>query len=124
MASRSILLPAHSETRIPVNCMEHGRWHHVSHEFQPSAYYSPANVRGRNRRVERSYVEAGMAAAPNVLREAQGAVWHEIACMADDLDAHSGTSALNEWMQRREEASRPGRAASLPFTARSGWPPS
>ena len=103
MASRSILLPAHSETKIPVNCMEHGRWHHLSPEFMPSEYYSPAKVRGRNRRVERSYVEAGMAAAPTVLREAQGAVWDEIACLADDLDAHSGTRALNESMQRREE---------------------
>ena len=75
MASRSILLPAHSETKIPVNCMEHGRWHDVSHEFAPSKYYSPAGVRGRSRRTETRHVEAGRAAGPAVLREAQGAVW-------------------------------------------------
>ena len=103
MASRPILLPAHSETRIALNCMEHGRWHHVSPEFAPSKYYSPTRVRGRNRRTERRYVEAGLAAEPAVLREAQGEVWNEIACFADDLDAHSGTSALNESIERREE---------------------
>lgn len=103
MASRSILLPAHSETRIPVSCMEHGRWHHVSPEFAPSEYHSPSNVRRRHRTAETSSVLLGMVAAPSVLRNAQGAVWDEIACMADDLDAHSGTRALNESMQRREE---------------------
>jgi hypothetical protein len=103
MVSRSILLPAQSETKIPVNCMEHGRWHHVSPEFAPSKYHSPPKARGRNRSTERSYVEAGLAAGPAVLREAQGAVWDEIAYVADDLDAHSGTQALNESMQRREE---------------------
>jgi hypothetical protein len=103
MASRSILLPAHSETKIPVNCMEHGRWHHVSPEFAPSKYHSPPRARGRNRSTERSYVEAGLAAGPAVLRDAQGAVWDEIAYVADDLGAHSGTQALNESMQRREE---------------------
>jgi hypothetical protein len=103
MASRSILLPAHSETRIPVNCMEHGRWHHVSPEFAPSQYYSPSTVRSRNRRTETSYVGLGMAAAPTVLQGAQGAVWDEIACLADDLGAHSGTQALNESIERREE---------------------
>ncbi|MGH7556701.1 MAG: ARPP-1 family domain-containing protein [Gemmatimonadota bacterium] len=124
MASRSILLSAHSETKIPVSCMEHGRWHHVSQEFTPSEYYSPSRVRGRNRRTEASYIQAGMAAAPHVLREAQGAVWDEIACLAHDLDAPSETSALNESMQRREVDLKAWAGASLPFTARSGWPPS
>ncbi|MGH8544275.1 MAG: ARPP-1 family domain-containing protein, partial [Gammaproteobacteria bacterium] len=66
MASRSILLSAHSETKIPVSCMEHGRWHHVSLEFTPSEYHSPTRVRGRNRAAERASVESGVAAGPFV----------------------------------------------------------
>jgi hypothetical protein len=103
MASRSILLPAHSETKIPVSCMEHGRWHHVSPEFAPSKYYSPTNVRRRHRTAETSSVQAGAPAAPSVLRFAQGAVWDDIAYLADDLGAQSPTGALNESIERREE---------------------
>ncbi|MGH2658057.1 MAG: ARPP-1 family domain-containing protein [Actinomycetota bacterium] len=103
MASRSILLPEHSETKIPVSCMEHGRWRFRSDEFTPSEYYSPSNVRRRHRTAETSSVEAGVAAAPHVLRHAQGAVWNDIAFLADDLDAHSPSGALNESMERREE---------------------
>jgi hypothetical protein len=103
MASRSILLPAHSETKIPVSCMEHGRWHFRSREFKPSEYHSPSTVRRKHRTAERRYAMAGLSADPTVLREAQGPVWDEIAFNADALSAHSDTNALNESMQRREE---------------------
>jgi hypothetical protein len=103
MASRSILLPAHSETRIPVSCMEHGRWHFRSQEFTPSDYHSPSTVRRKHRTVERRYAAAGLSAEPLVLREAQGPVWDEIAFNADALSAPSETGALDESMRRKEE---------------------
>lgn len=90
MASRSILLPAHSETKIPVSCMEHGRWHFRSREFKPSEYHSPSTVRRKHRTAERRYAMAGLSADPTVLREAQGPVWDEIAFNADALSGRDG----------------------------------
>jgi hypothetical protein len=96
MASRSILLPAHSKTTIPVNCMEQGRWHSVGDHFAPSPVHSPSTVRQHNKHREAAYARMGVEASPAMLRESQGEVWSEIAHLASDLDTGSGTGALNE----------------------------
>ena len=57
----SVLLPTNSKTKIPVSCVEQGRWRHVSHEFAPGSY-SPAKLRARKSRdVSRSYEAVGAA---------------------------------------------------------------
>jgi len=44
--AKDILLPAHSEwTDIPVFCVEHGRWHHVSPGFKSANMFAPNSVR-------------------------------------------------------------------------------
>ena len=101
MASRSILLPAHSKTTIPVNCMEQGRWHSVSGQFAPSPMHSPSKVRRHNRRREAERVGVGMEADPGSLRESQGHVWSEIAHMSMEIGESSATGALNEVAHRK-----------------------
>src|SRR5262249_35119906 len=41
----SILLPARAKTRIPVSCVEQGRWRHTSHHFASSKTMSPSHLR-------------------------------------------------------------------------------
>src|SRR5687768_15614267 len=96
MASRSILLSAHSKTTIPVNCMEQGRWHSVGDHFAASPVHSPSSVRVHNRRQEARRARAGVPASAADLRESQGEVWSEIASMACDFEAGSPTGALDE----------------------------
>jgi hypothetical protein len=103
MVSRSILLPAHSKTTIPVNCMEQGRWHSVSDHFAPSPTYSPSTVRRHNKRREAESVRAGQVASPAMLRASQGEVWSEIADLAADFGGGSPTGALNEITGGRSE---------------------
>src|SRR5687768_3560332 len=101
MASRSILLPAHSKTTIPVNCMEQGRWHSISDHFAASPIHSASKVRAHNRRKESEHARAGMEASHRVLRTSQGEVWSEIADMSMDFGEGSPTGALNEIVGRK-----------------------
>jgi hypothetical protein len=52
MTNRSILLPPHSVTEIPVFCMEQGRWHFESDAMSPAPQHSPTKVRRRARETE------------------------------------------------------------------------
>jgi hypothetical protein len=117
MASRSILLPARSKTKIPVNCMEQGRWHSVSERFAPSPMHSPSKVRRHNRRREAEHARAGMVAGPDTLGDSQGHLWSEIADMSMDLGEGSATGALNEVAQRK---GRDMKTWSASFTSVAG----
>lgn len=99
--SRSLVIPAQSEVKIPVSCMEQGRWSHVSPTFAAADYHSPSKVRRHARRTECAEAEQGRAARPEILRQAQSLVWEEIASTASSLSAHSGTGALNEMYDQR-----------------------
>lgn len=95
MTNRSILLPAHSETEIPVYCMEQGRWQHRSHAMSTNDYVSPTKVRKYARKVEADQAERGLAASPSMLSTAQGGVWNEIARVSEKLGSDSSTGALD-----------------------------
>jgi len=101
MTNRSILLAAGSETRIPVSCMEQGRWRFVSDEFAPSKQHSPSGVRRKARESEAQFAAMQMPAPPDALSQAQGEVWASIAEQARRVDAHSDTGALNDLYDAR-----------------------
>jgi hypothetical protein len=95
MTNRSILLPPHSATEIPVFCMEQGRWHFESDAMAPAPQHSPAKVRRRARETEVRHAAAPGGAAMSSLREAQGDVWMDVADTLHTLDAHSSTHSLD-----------------------------
>jgi hypothetical protein len=103
MTNRSILLPAGSETRIPVSCMEQGRWRFVGHEFSPSKQHSPAAVRRKARESEAEYAAMDMAAPPDALPHAQYGVWDSIAAHARRVGARSETGALDHLYEARSD---------------------
>jgi hypothetical protein len=94
--NRSLLLPARSETRIPVSCMEQGRWHFDSEHFRPAPHNSPAMVRRQAREVEAGHVRVGAEMPPAALSAAQGRVWDAIAEHSAKLGARPETGALND----------------------------
>ncbi len=101
MTNRSILLPAHGKTRLPVSCMEQGRWHSVGEQFGPSPQHSPSRVRRQARQVEAEYALHDLDVPQEALSEAQGGVWGAIAEQAAELDARSDTGALDGIYQAR-----------------------
>ena len=91
-------LPAQSKTRIPVSCVEQGRWRHVSHEFAPGSY-SPAKLRARKSRdVSRNLATVGEA------RSDQGGVWEEVAANMCAAAVPSPTMAMHDVVDQRRDS--------------------
>jgi hypothetical protein len=94
--SRTMILPAHATTSIPVSCMEQGRWRFTSGRFAHTGDHSPSKVRRHARQAEVACTEDMMAAGPAMLSRAQGAVWSEIADSLKRLGGRSPTGALDD----------------------------
>ena len=94
----SVLVAARSELRVPVSCVEHGRWDGKRHAEPfapaPQAAY-PALRRAKNEQA-RTQVAAGGEA-----RAAQGAVWAEVAAKAARHGVDSETDALHDVYESR-----------------------
>jgi len=107
MTNRSILLPPHSITEIPVSCMEQGRWRHQSDHFSPAPQHAPSKVRRKARETEANASYMAEARGPGErssyrdLAQAQGEVWDEIREFGDKLGGASDTGALNSIFESR-----------------------
>lgn len=102
----TVLVPSQQDLKIPVSCLEQGRWGR-RRPVRRDVAYSPTNVRAAK--------EAGVAASMrrSGSREGnQGAVWHEVSQMLNRADVRSATGAAAE-MHRAAHHSRPSRAASI-----------
>jgi hypothetical protein len=93
----SVLLPPRSKTRIPVSCVERGRWHHTSRVFA-AGEYSPSSLRA----MKCADVSANLRAHGHAVSN-QGAVWDKVDCVMDSLGTQSSTSALHEAIDQRRE---------------------
>ena len=85
----SILVPAHSESTIPVSCVESGRWSRRSVHFRsaPRAHYAE----GRSEKMQQ--VTASLRATGTYGSD-QGAVWASIERKMSRLGAKSDTRAM------------------------------
>jgi len=81
----SVLVPARSKLRIPVSCVEQGRWAASSATFAPAAHLADPELRRRK--------NVRLAAAPLARGTAQHEVWNAVQETAARLGAHSPTAA-------------------------------
>jgi hypothetical protein len=85
----SILVAAKSKTRIPVSCVERGRWHYKSPHFVSSGSQSPSSVRrALKASVTRSLVEGGTRTSD------QGQIWAAVGAMDAACYCQSPTVAM------------------------------
>ncbi len=93
----TILVPAVSDVRIPVSCVESGRWHHVSRNFSaaPRAQFAEGRA-AKMRTVTESMRREGSR------RSDQGQVWEAIAMKASRLDSDSATGAMSAVFEQHE----------------------
>lgn len=75
----TVLVPARSELRIPVSCVEHGRWAARSERFEAAAHTACPELR--------RHKSEALAAGPLERGRAQAAVWTAV----DDKLARHGT---------------------------------
>src|SRR5919197_3058470 len=81
----TVLVAARSETRIPVSCVEQGRWHAHSASFEPARHAAYPDLRRRK--------AARLSAEPLARGAAQAAVWDEVAAKAGRYGVESPTGA-------------------------------
>lgn len=94
----SVLLAAQTKTRIPVSCVEAGRWRHSSETFSAGTH-SPSKLRARKSRdVGRSLRETGRAMSD------QGAVWEAVAENLHAVNASAPTMAMHDAVDQRRES--------------------
>lgn len=93
----SVFLPAKSQTRIPVSCVEEGRWSRISRIFQIGTY-APSSLRRRKSRDVRHSLRARGRADSD-----QGAVWDSVAEHIDASGAVAPTRAMSDAMAARDE---------------------
>jgi hypothetical protein len=87
----SVLVAAHSKTKIPVSCVEQGRWGYRSRYFGSSGSHSSPSLR----RVVKSSVSRAIRAKRGHSSD-QGAVWKEVACLHATHGVSSDTSAMSD----------------------------
>ena len=92
----TILLPAKSTTRIPVSCVEAGRWRYASEEFEPGPLSHP-KLRART-----SHDVTHCLRASGTPHADQGAVWEEVDEALSVAGAVSHTAALADAIEHRK----------------------
>jgi hypothetical protein len=96
MVNLTILAAPKSKMVIPVSCVEAGRWQMATTEFEPSRFMAFSALRAGST----SQVTESMFLMRS-RRSDQSQVWCAIDDMADQMDAHSGTSAMRAIFERR-----------------------
>ncbi len=87
----SVLIAAHSKSKIPVSCVEQGRWGYKSRQFGSSGSHSPAMLRKVLKASVSRSVRANMGH-----RSDQGGIWREVSRQQVSLGAVSGSSAMSD----------------------------
>jgi len=100
VANLTILSPARKEIRIPVSCVEEGRWHHTSDEFAVAQTVVFAAARARKARDVSIALDATRGRSR---RSDQGAVWKSIADRIERLGVPSDTYAMDDVFDVMEE---------------------
>ncbi|HUH00312.1 MAG TPA: DUF6569 family protein [Gammaproteobacteria bacterium] len=93
----TLLVPAGTEVRLPVSCVEAGRWSYATPEFTEAPRTQFAS--GRARKV----ASVSMSMRHSGLRHSdQGEVWGQIAEKAASLGTHSPTAAMSDMYRDRQ----------------------
>ena len=87
----SVLVPAKSHLRLPVSCVEKGRWRYSSSSFSSSDTMSSSKLR----HVLKSSVMQSLKQDQGH-RSDQTAVWHEVGRLQEKLGVASPTHALSD----------------------------
>jgi len=87
----SVLVAAQSKLKIPVSCVEQGRWRYSDRQFSSSGHHATAKLR----RSVKASVSASLKSHLGH-RSDQGDVWEEVESLHCAMDVDSATSALSD----------------------------
>jgi hypothetical protein len=87
----SVLIPAHSQTTIPVSCVEQGRWRYRSRQFGSGGSHSSSKLRHI---LKKTVTESTIEGRGH--RSDQSQVWGEVSRQMESLGSSSGTFAMSD----------------------------
>jgi hypothetical protein len=87
----SVLIAANTKTKIPVSCVEQGRWRYISHRFGVSGHYASSKLRQILKKSVHASAEAGMGH-----RSDQAEVWQEVGRQMESHSSVSATMAMSD----------------------------
>jgi len=94
----SVLIAAHSKIKIPVSCVEAGRWRYRSKQFGSSGSHSPSKLRY----FLKSSVSHSLKEKLGHMSD-QGKVWEEVDRQQRSLGTSSGTRAMSDTFETYKE---------------------
>jgi hypothetical protein len=96
----SILIEKMMKTKIPVSCVEAGRWSHRSSHFSSSSRISPPSLRtNKSRSVSESlYLSSGKSYFSN-----QRQVWNEVSRISTKNSVSSPTAAMSDVFDSKDD---------------------
>ena len=94
----SILVAAHTKMKIPVSCVEQGRWGRSSRYFGSSGSHTPSKIR----RALKSSVSRSVKEKRGHTSD-QGEVWKEVASLHTSHGVLSGTAAMSDAFDKYED---------------------
>lgn len=86
----TVLVAAGSTFKLPVSCVEQGRWRYMSRHFRPAAFAHPKLRELKMKSAQRSRSAVGMPMAD------QGAVWDEVDSHLHAIEAPSPTRSMTD----------------------------
>ncbi|HYN74384.1 MAG TPA: DUF6569 family protein [Candidatus Methanoperedens sp.] len=99
IVNASFLIPPESVTRIPVSCVEQGRWGYKGREFGSSRHFSPHRIRRDNAEFHKTSLKEKRGYASD-----QGKVWAHVADMSHQMAAPTNTGAMSDVLEQRESS--------------------
>jgi len=111
----SILIAAKSKTKVPVSCVEQGRWGYKSKFFGSSGSHSPSKLRYAMKASVTRSVKAKQGH-----RSDQGKVWEEVASLQDAHGVSSATGAMSDTFDAYEDRIAEFREKLKPVEGASG----
>lgn len=95
----SVLVAAHTKIKIPVSCVEQGRWGYKSQHFGSSGSHSPSKLR----RALKSSVSRSVKEKRGHTSD-QGEVWKEVAALHATHGVESGTAAMSDAFDSHQDS--------------------
>ncbi|GAB4244276.1 MAG: hypothetical protein OHK0028_22580 [Deltaproteobacteria bacterium] len=97
IVNASFLIPPESVTKLPVSCVEQGRWRYQGREFRASRHYSPHSIRRDNVMFHKTTLKERRGYASD-----QGKVWASVADMSHKMEAPTMTGAMNDVLEQKK----------------------
>jgi hypothetical protein len=91
VVNTSLFLAPHMKTKIPVSCVEQGRWGFVSKNFSSTDYSAPPSMR----HAKSAAVTENLRTTKSFMAD-QGEIWNRVDQMSSERNVHSNTSNLTD----------------------------